>query len=319
MYTVAQDGTWTPTVPATVATGNQPAVVVTDPQGKFAYVSNDRDNTIGEYAIDQTTGVLTPLSPATAPTGAFPQDFTLSPDGRFAYSANSSDDTVTAFTRDAATGQLTPIQAASTPGASIFDPGGVTVSPDGKFLCVVGQWVDIFQIDTNTGKLTQVAEPAAWAGSRNFKATFDPSGRFLYVPDNDSTNVWQFAFDPATGKLTYANNSPAVAGQDVAWVAVDPTGKFAYVSNRMSGSLTEFSRNSSGILSPLASTLTNSSLSTVGSPWQITFDPSGQIVYVLGESGSLESFATTASGNLVPLNRTVSAGLVPSSFALVAR
>lgn len=293
---------------------------MTDPQGRFAYVSNIRDNNIGEYAIDQTSGVLTPLSPATAPTGALPQDFTLSSDGRFAFSANTSDDTVTAFTRDASTGQLTPVQTVFTPGYQVFDPGGVTVSPDGRFLCVVGQFVQVFQIDQNAGTLTRVAEPVTAVGTRAFKGSFDPTGHFFYVPDNDSSNVWQFAFDPVSGQLTHIGDTPAASGgQDVAWVTVDPTGQFAYVSNRMSSSLSAFSVNSNGSLTKLAAAGANGSLSTIGEPWQITFDPSGQIVYVVGESGYVDSFAITSTGNLVPLNHIVQAGSVPWGFALVAR
>src|ERR1700761_323258 len=57
MSPISSTGQWTPTSPATIPAGTQPAVVTADSQGKFVYVSNIRDATIGMYAINQTTGV----------------------------------------------------------------------------------------------------------------------------------------------------------------------------------------------------------------------------------------------------------------------
>ncbi len=314
MYTVSSKGTWTPTSPATVAAGTQPAVVVVDSQGKFAYVSNIRDATIGQYAINQTTGVLTPLSPATAPSGALPQDFTLHPSGNFAYSANSNDGSVTVFSVDRTTGLLTPKGNVALPGNSVSSPIAVTVNPAGTFLYVINDAVQVLAIDATTGGLT-LQPSSVYAGERAFKLAFDTTGKFAYVPDNGSSNVYEFSADPATGKLTPLSSSPVNSGNQPAWVAVDPTDKFAYVSNRFGSTVSTFNiAASSGLLTPSAL----DSASGVDFPWPILFDPSGQILYVLNEDGeNVTSYATHSDGTLTQLG-TVPTGHAPWSFALVS-
>jgi 6-phosphogluconolactonase (cycloisomerase 2 family) len=295
----------------------QPAVVTVDSQGKFAYVSNIRDATIGMYAINQTTGVLTPLSPATAPSGALPQDFTLHPSGNFAYSANSNDDTVTVFSVRKTTGQLTPTATVKVPGYSVASPNSLTVDPAGKFLYVVGQYVEIYSIDATTGGLSILPEKYIYAGTRAFKLSFDPTGQFAYVPDNSSSNVYEFAVNATTGTLTALNSSPITAGSQPAWVATDPTGKFAYVSDRYSNEISVFSLTAgTGSLTLLAPDTVRISLD----PWPILFDPSGQLLYVLTEGGTdggtVTSFATNPDGSLRKIG-SVATGHTAWSFAIV--
>ena len=71
MFKVSPTGLWTPTSPATVPTGQVPESLVIDPSGRFVYVTNARDNTISQFVIDLSTGVLLPNTPATVSTGAF--------------------------------------------------------------------------------------------------------------------------------------------------------------------------------------------------------------------------------------------------------
>jgi 6-phosphogluconolactonase (cycloisomerase 2 family) len=315
MYTVSTAGQWTPTSPATVAAGPQPEAITVDSQGKFAYVCNIGAANIGMYAINQSTGVLTPLSPATAPAGALPQDFTLHPSGNFAYSANTSDGTVSVFSVNKTTGQLTPTATVTVPGYSVANPVAVTVSPSGKFLYVVAQYVEIYNIDPETGALTILPETYTFAGYRPFKLTFDPTGQFAFVPDNGSSNVYEFSANSTTGALVASESSPIAAGNQPSGVAFNPNGNFAYVSNRLGNTISAFGvATGSGLLTPLPT----SGATNMSGPWPILFDPSGQIVYVLNEAGFVTSFTANQDGTLTFLS-TVATGKVPTSFAIVPR
>jgi 6-phosphogluconolactonase (cycloisomerase 2 family) len=315
MYTVSTAGQWTPTSPATVPTGPQPEAITVDAQGKFAYVCNIGSGTIGMFAINSSTGVLTPLSPASVPSGNLPQDFTLHPSGNFAYAANTSDNTVTVFAVDKIAGLLTPKAAVPVPGYTVANPVAVTISPSGKFLYVVAQYIEIYSINQDTGALTILPETYTFAGYRPFKLTFDPTGQFAFVPDNGSSNLYEFTADANTGALTPLASSPIAAGNQPSAIAISPTGKFAYVSNRLGNTVSEFGvAGSTGQLTQLSA----NAATNVSGPWPIMFDPSGQIVYILNEAGFVSSFTANQDGSLTYLS-TAATGKVPASFTIVQR
>jgi 6-phosphogluconolactonase len=315
MYTVSSTGQWTPTSPSTVAAGAQPEAIVVDAQGKFAYVCDIGSASIGMFAIDQSTGMLNPLSPASAPAGALPQDFTLHPSGNFAYSANTTDGTISVFSVNKITGQLTPSATVKVPGYEVANPVAVTVSPSGQFLYVVAQYVEVYSINQTTGALTMLPETYTFAGYRPFKLTFDPTGQFAFIPDNGSSNLYEFAVNSTTGALTALSSSPVAAGGQPSGIAINPNSKFAYVSNRLSSTVSSFGfAGSTGQLTPLSL----NAASSVNGPWPMLFDPSGQILYVLNEGGFVASYSQDADGSLTFLG-SVPTGKVPASFAIVPR
>ena len=89
-----------------VSSGNGPASVTVDPQGRFAYVINAIDSNISVFAIDGATGALTRATTAVA--GTIPVTLTFDASGRFAYVANIGSDDVTVLAVDSNTGALTP-------------------------------------------------------------------------------------------------------------------------------------------------------------------------------------------------------------------
>ena len=75
------------------------------PNGKFLYVSNRGDNTIGVFAIDTLTGELTPLAWQET-QGEIPRYFCLSDDGSTLYVGNQKSGNVAVFNVDAESGML---------------------------------------------------------------------------------------------------------------------------------------------------------------------------------------------------------------------
>jgi 6-phosphogluconolactonase (cycloisomerase 2 family) len=93
--------------PEDLRVNNTGSEILVHRSGKFVYVSNRGDDSVGVFAIDQVDGTLQPVG--WFPTGGkTPRAIVLDPSGRFLYAANQASDTIVTFRVDAATGGLTP-------------------------------------------------------------------------------------------------------------------------------------------------------------------------------------------------------------------
>jgi 6-phosphogluconolactonase len=206
MFAVDQgSGVLNPTTPASVSTLvpgeplSDPSFLTVDPTGRFLYVtaSLSVDAAVFMYSIDQTTGLLTPTSPATVYAGGIPWKVVIAPSGKFAYVVNNLSggdmtDGVWQYTVNSSTGVLT----ASTPPAVAAGnaPTEMAVDPTSRFAYVVNRLdntVSMFTIDQQTGNLAlnaTAANPTGTiaAGAEPFRIDFDPSGKFVYVANEQS-------------------------------------------------------------------------------------------------------------------------------------
>jgi 6-phosphogluconolactonase (cycloisomerase 2 family) len=80
------------------------------------------------------------------------------------------------------------------------------------------------------------------AGSHPHQIVFDPSGRFVVVPDKGLDRVFVFVFDPATGKLTPTAQGSAVArtGSGPRHAAFHPTLPVLWVLNEISSTVVTY-------------------------------------------------------------------------------
>jgi len=233
MFTINQTtGVLTPTTPASVSTMipgetlSDPCFLTVDPTGRFLYVTalDSIDSTVDMFTIDQTTGVLTPTSPATVYTGISPFQVVVDPSGKFAYVVNNDSGNGNAlglsqYTINSTTGVLTP----NTPEfvATGDMPTAVAVNSTSKFAYVVN-WMDntvsMYTINPTTGNLTlntTTSNPTGTiaTGVEPFRIDFDPSGKFVYVTNEQSAaSIYTVNSDgtlnaigttgPATGALS---------------------------------------------------------------------------------------------------------------------
>lgn len=129
------------------------------PNGRWVYVINELDSTLGAYAYEAERGVLTELH--TLPT--LPEGFAgvnscadvhVHPSGRFVYGSNRGHDSIAVFEIDQAGGRLTARGHVSTGGAT---PRNFAIDPGGRFMYVANQDSDTivtFSIDPDDGALT---------------------------------------------------------------------------------------------------------------------------------------------------------------------
>src|SRR5229473_5972223 len=185
----------------------------------FAYVGSftsaqrkARGDGIHVYRADPATGAWTHVQHIGDLVN--PSYLALSRDQRFLYSVHGDEDYATAFALDPATGQAKVLNRAATGGKN-----GVreAVDPSGKFLVMANYAsgsVAVLPIAPD-GSLKDQHQLLALPGepgphrteqpsSHPHDVAFDPSGRFVLVPDKGLDRVFVFRFDAAAGRLSPA-------------------------------------------------------------------------------------------------------------------
>jgi 6-phosphogluconolactonase len=185
----------------------------------FAYVGSfttvqrkARGDGIHVYRVDDATGIWAHLQHVADLTN--PSFLALSHDQRFLYAVHGDSDYATAFALDPKVGQARLINRAATGGRN-----GVrqAVDPSGRFLVVANYAsgsVAVLAIAAD-GSLKDQHQLARLAGepgphkteqatSHPHDIVFDPSGRFVLVPDKGLDRIFIFCFDDVTGRLSPA-------------------------------------------------------------------------------------------------------------------
>jgi lactonase family protein with 7-bladed beta-propeller len=106
-------------------------------------------------------------------------------------------------------------------------------TPTGKFVYVTNNndnTVSAYSVGSN-GALAPVPGSPFAAGSGPISVAVDPTGKFVYVTNNNNDNTVSAYSVGSNGALAPVPGSPFAAGSGPVSVAVDPTGKFAYVAN----------------------------------------------------------------------------------------
>src|SRR5258708_21029868 len=92
-----------------LAAGAGPVSIAIDRGNAFAFVSNNSAGTIGEYALNPTTGALTPISGSPIAAGTNPLPLTIHPPRRYLFAANPQPaQQVPTFATPPPTGPLPP-------------------------------------------------------------------------------------------------------------------------------------------------------------------------------------------------------------------
>jgi len=230
--------------------------------GDRLYVTNTASRTIGAFAIDPSTGMLSPIgSPFVMNAGNVDGDISLAatPDGRFLFAGSEGPMNVTVFAIGS-DGSLTTIVGSFRAGAA---PGGMTVSPDGRFLAValpdpdtLRGTVAMFAI-ADDGRLTPVPGspfPNGGLGGNPGGMDIDCASARLFVAEVNSSGTVVDVFTIArNGTLAPVPGSPFIeqVGVQSSFVLLDPHGGRLFVSNEANDSVTVFDVQSNGSLMPI--------------------------------------------------------------------
>ena len=140
----ATTGQATPNSPATIAVGGGPRHMAFNPNGKWAYVSQENGSAITTLAYDSTTGLLS--APKNTPAPSDGVHVVAHPNGKLLFHiARSGTTTVYKIGDD----------GALSAGAKVAGGNDGALTRDGKYLLVVsGATVKAFAVNPNTGDLT---------------------------------------------------------------------------------------------------------------------------------------------------------------------
>lgn len=224
----------------TVANASVTDIAVDCTTGHFAYVPSFASNELWVYTINSTTGTLTPIvgSPFAASAGA--TDIVFEASNRFAYVANADAYTVTAFMADSVTGALVSI-----------------------------------------GDIAAGTKPTSWtgpyAGAGPVSITVDPLGRFVFVANFTTQQIYAYAINSATGTLSAVPGSPIAVGGSPRKLVADRNGAFLYAINQSANVVQVYAINqTTGALSEAP----GSPYPTGKTPLAIAIDPAGSFAYV---------------------------------------
>ena len=260
----------TPLPPGTVPRG--PVVLSSGP---FVYELSAFPNAVLAFLANASDGSLTPIAGSPfAASGDGAIVGAIDGSGKFLYVGNNISGDVGAF-RIGPSGELTPVPGQPFPVGVAIGNGGMAADPAGRFLFVSGFNLTVFRIDSSTGALTQVPN-SPFPDCCGVVLATDPTGRFLYVANEQSGTISVYAVDPSSGNLTPVAGSPFFAGPRPLSLGVDPQGRFLFAGNAF-GLVSAFSVDSTtGSLAPIP----GSPFPSGNQPNSLFVDPTGASLFV---------------------------------------
>jgi 6-phosphogluconolactonase len=262
----------------------------------FAYVGSftsarrrARGDGIHVYRVDTATGAWTHVQHVGDLEN--PSYLALSPDQRFLYAVHGDADYATAFTLDRGTGFASVLNRGATGGSN-----GVrqALDPTARFLVVANYAsgsVAVLAIAPD-GSLADQHQLVALPGepgphqteqtsSHPHDVVFDPSGRFVLVPDKGLDRVFVFHFDQ--GSLSAVPNSVKTRpGAGPRHLAFHPKLSIVWVLNELDSTIATYGWDTErGTLAPVQVTTTlPAGFSGASTTAEIAVAPDGRHVYV---------------------------------------
>ncbi|CAG9271735.1 lactonase family protein [Paraburkholderia unamae] len=299
----------------------------------FAYVGsrttrerNARGDGISVYQVNAQTGDLALVQLVKDLVN--PSFLALSANGERLYTVHGDLSDISAFKVDRASGTLTFLNKQSTEGKN---PVHLAIDPSGRYVVVsnhIGASLAVLPIaaDGSLEPLTQLVHLDGPIGPHRIEQKqakphfnpFDPSGRFVIVPDKGLDRTFSFRFE--NGQLTPAN-PPFVVSREGAGprhLAFHPNGQFAWVVNELDSTVTAYRYDAANggltplqVLSSVPDTYTGNSRAS-----EIEVDRSGRFVYASnrGEDSIAVFRIDPANGHLHFVNAVPSQGKTPRFF-----
>ncbi|HJU17378.1 MAG TPA: lactonase family protein, partial [Stellaceae bacterium] len=251
---------------------------------------------------------------------------------RFLYSVHADLDEVSAYAIDKETGHIRALNRQSCGGKN---PVHLSIDPTGRWIVTANYTagsVGVVPIEkdgtlgprSDLVKLSGEPGPDGkrQASSHPHEAVFDPSGRFIAVPDLGFDRIFVFRLDAASGKLR-PNDPPFVAaraGSGPRHIAFHPKRPLAYVINELGSSVVTYRFDAQrGSLHPIQIVpSTPSSYTGNNHGAEIAVAPSGRVVYASNRGhDSIGVFAVNArDGTLTPVGWALTHAKSPRFFCL---
>ncbi|WP_040262620.1 lactonase family protein [Pseudomonas massiliensis] len=301
----------------------------------YAYVGsrttrerNARGDGITVFHVDQEQGTLDLIQLVDGLVN--PSFLALNRAGTRLYTVHGDQSEVSAFTVAPGSGRLSLLNRQSCHGKN---PVHLALDPSERYLLVSNHISGTLAVlalaeDGRLGELVQLVALEGPVGPHRVEQRFakphfnpfDPSGRFVLVPDKGLDRIFSFRFDG--GRLSPAEVPFTLSreGAGPRHIAMHPEVGFAYAINELDSTLTAYRfdpRNGSleplQVLPSLPDTYTGNSRAA-----EVEVSPCGRFLYASNRGDdSLAVFAIApASGRLSPCQFMSSGGRTPRFFTL---
>jgi 6-phosphogluconolactonase (cycloisomerase 2 family) len=302
----------------------------------FAYVGSfttekrkARGDGIHVYRVDPATGAWTHVQHVGDLVN--PSFLALSADRRFLYSVHGDETYATAFALDRATGEATFLNKAATGGSNGVHPA---IDPSGRFIIVANYAsgsVAVLAIGEDGALRDQhqlvplPGEPGPHKveqqSSHPHEIVFDPSGRFVLVPDKGLDRVFIFRFDRDAGKLTPTEQGAVRTrpGAGPRHLAFHPKLPIAWVLNELDSTVTTYRWDGErGALTPIQVTTTlPTDFTGANTTAEIAVAPDGRFIYCSNRGhDSVTTFAVDNAGLLATVGWDATQGRGPRYIGL---
>lgn len=290
---------------------------------------NARGDGLNVYAMDNATGTWRHVQLLADLVN--PSFLAFDRTRRFLYTVHGDLSDVTAMAIDPETGTLRVINKQSTEGKN---PVHLAVDPTNRFIVVANHVTSTLALlpRNDDGSLEAVLDLVKLEGkigphrveqpfAKPHQVEFDPSGRFIVVPDKGLDLVFSYRIDSERRKLVPAGKPvQAREGAGPRHVAFHPGGGFAYVVNELDSTVTAYRFDpATGALVPFQivpatpETYTGNSRAA-----EIAVSADGRFVYASNRGDdSIAIFAIDmATGKLSSTGWVASGGKTPRFFAL---
>ncbi|NYF90631.1 beta-propeller fold lactonase family protein [Tunturiibacter empetritectus] len=270
--------------------------------GNQVYVVNQTTKSVSGFAVG--TGTLTAVSNSPIALGSQPFAEVVTPNNAFLYIAGQASLSLYLINSN---GSLSAPTAGAVP--SLVTAASLAVSPDGQWLIALDsftQQLDIYQINSTTGALTDVGSPTyvLHAGAGTWHPSMvkvSPDGTLIFAALGTGGDV-VFTFDTATGTAVQSQSLANVdASTGDVGLAIDPKTAYLYIARSgTSGGVAVYTIGSGGVLN-----------SVTGSPFAAG---NGTMSVVLDSTGTYAYAANRTDGTIS--GYTIVAGTTPAALSL---
>jgi 6-phosphogluconolactonase (cycloisomerase 2 family) len=224
-YSIGNNGLLSLLTPTAANSGPDPFAIAITPNGKFAYVINQRGQSITQFSI-AANGKLTALSSTAISLPAQPLDIMIAPNGKYAYVTLWSTNSILQYAISN-TGQLVPL----TPnriGSGSYNR--LAITPDNQFVYASysdNDCVSQFKVESD-GRLTEFGSCIV-TGDHPNDIAISVDQRYLFVANANGKSISRFAIK-GDGTLVPLGTTTTGAIQPDDLV-ITPDGRFLYATS----------------------------------------------------------------------------------------
>ncbi|MDR3533830.1 MAG: lactonase family protein [Rhodopila sp.] len=299
----------------------------------FAYVGGyttpDRDgrgNGINVYRVDPVSGGWSHIQHIGGLEN--PSLFTLTRDGSRLYSVHGARNLMSAFAIDRRTGMLTLLNQVDCQGNNPVDSA---LDPTERFLVIANYGSGAMAVMPigDDGRLQPVSQlvqlegtpgpnPKEQASSHPHAAIFDPTGRFVIVPDKGFDRTFLFNFTNGRVTPTEQGFVESASGAAPRHTTFHPTLPVLYVNNELDSTVTVFEWSAGRVAERQVISTLAAGYAGHNTTAEIAASPCGRYLYVSnrGQDSIVQFVITPDSGLLTYAGTFPTGGAKPRFFTL---